>query len=150
MKTFSEICAEEGTDKAPQGHAYSFFYESILKPKREYIRNLLEIGVMEGSSHRAWEKWLPNAEIYEGELAHNKRNGQGLWTGETGHQYNGQWLKNMKHGAGKFSSPSGEVYDGEWIKFFQNLMIFLKILPLLVHLLVMTNKFYKYERFNFF
>ena len=64
MKTFSEICAEEGTDKAPQGHAYSFFYESILKPKREYIRNLLEIGVMEGSSHRAWEKWLPNAEIY--------------------------------------------------------------------------------------
>lgn len=55
----NEIFAKYGSDKAE--HNYGPFYEQWL-PKNP--RKILEIGVKEGASIRAWKEIFPNAEIH--------------------------------------------------------------------------------------
>lgn len=50
-----------GTDKAGPEHDYSEFYAQHLP---EDPRKILEIGVKEGSSIRAWKEIFPDAEIH--------------------------------------------------------------------------------------
>lgn len=49
-----------GTDKQ-SNHAYGDAYDSILD--RESIKLMLEVGVADGSSLRAWREALPNAHV---------------------------------------------------------------------------------------
>jgi demethylmacrocin O-methyltransferase len=39
-------------------------YEHYLSPHREDIESVLEIGILEGRSLRAWRDYFPNAEVY--------------------------------------------------------------------------------------
>lgn len=56
-----------GTDKgsrAPMGHGYSRWYETLFAARRTEPLRLLEIGIGHGAnSLRLWESWLPNADI---------------------------------------------------------------------------------------
>jgi len=66
MKTLQEIGLRHGTDKSRNQHkgiTYLQLYEKYLVNKREYKLKLLEIGVLEGSSVRAFEEFLPNSKI---------------------------------------------------------------------------------------
>jgi demethylmacrocin O-methyltransferase len=56
------IFVECGTDKA--AHGYDVPYTMFLAAWREKPIRLLEIGVREGASLRAWRRYLPRAEIF--------------------------------------------------------------------------------------
>ena len=65
----SLICYKYHSDKCPQiKHGYTPFYYELLKDKRDSIKNVLEIGAGDGASLRMWRDFLPNAQIYCGEL----------------------------------------------------------------------------------
>ena len=66
MKTLQEIGLKYGTDKSRNQHygiTYLQLYEKYLKDRREESLNILEIGVLEGSSVRAFSEFLPNSNI---------------------------------------------------------------------------------------
>jgi len=66
MKTLQEIGLRQGTDKSRNQHkgiTYLQLYEKYLADKREDKLKLLEIGVLEGASLRAFEEFLPNSKI---------------------------------------------------------------------------------------
>ena len=66
MKTLQELGLKYNTDKSRNQHksiTYLQLYEKYLQNRREESLNLLEIGVLEGASVRAWEEYLPNANI---------------------------------------------------------------------------------------
>lgn len=50
------------TDKL--NHNYIGFYEKYLRERRENVTKVLEIGVHNGSSHKMWAEYFPNAKIY--------------------------------------------------------------------------------------
>lgn len=56
------VFVECGTDKA--AHRYDVPYTTFLEPRREEPLRLLEIGVRDGASLRAWRRYLPRAEIF--------------------------------------------------------------------------------------
>ena len=65
-----------GTDKCTN-HNYSSAYESLF-PDREAVRLMMEIGVADGSSLRAWREIFPNAtivgmDIHPSAMAHGER-----------------------------------------------------------------------------
>ena len=56
LHTFLE---EAGSDKAGH-HGYTRFYDPLFEPLRTYPTRLVEIGVEEGKSMRAWQKYFSN------------------------------------------------------------------------------------------
>ena len=46
------------------GHSYLPLYETILSHLKEKAKNVLEIGVLTGSSIKIWHDYFPNATIY--------------------------------------------------------------------------------------
>lgn len=59
--TLDQLFIKYGSDKSSLGHNYSTFYESHFNLESPKI--LLEIGVREGASIRAWKEFLPNTRI---------------------------------------------------------------------------------------
>lgn len=59
--TLSEAFARAGTDKGPAFHNYGVYYEPYLSPFRAKPIKLLEIGVADGKSLRAWRAYFHNA-----------------------------------------------------------------------------------------
>jgi hypothetical protein len=61
--TLNSLFNKYGSDKgdANEGHAYGDFYERFLpkSPKR-----MLEIGIKNGASARAWKEWFPDVEFH--------------------------------------------------------------------------------------
>ena len=62
MKTLTEIGKEHGTDKALD-HDFTTLYDKHLSHMREMPINLLEIGILHGSSLRMWEEYFSNGNI---------------------------------------------------------------------------------------
>lgn len=58
MTSLSDLALHYGTDKGPQMHGYTDFYETLLKPYRKGPITLLEIGVAGGESIRMWNDWF--------------------------------------------------------------------------------------------
>ena len=52
-----------GTDKSSRHHDYLNFYEQVFARRRQEPLTLLEIGVFNGASVRAWRDYFPNARI---------------------------------------------------------------------------------------
>ena len=59
--TLSDAFARAGTDKGPAFHNYGVYYEPYLSPFRAKPIQLLEIGVADGNSLRAWREYFHNA-----------------------------------------------------------------------------------------
>lgn len=62
MKTLCEILAHYPTDKNTY-HSYGPVYENILAPIRESTKLVIELGIMNGGSLRAWRDYFPNARV---------------------------------------------------------------------------------------
>ena len=54
-----KLLKEAGSDKAGH-HGYTRFYDPLFEPLRTYPTRLVEIGVEEGKSMRAWQKYFSN------------------------------------------------------------------------------------------
>jgi hypothetical protein len=72
-RKFSELdilARKYGTDKRTNDneeaiyHGYTDVYDKLFSPKKKLCKNLLEIGVREGWSHKMWYEFFPNAMIY--------------------------------------------------------------------------------------
>jgi trans-aconitate methyltransferase len=59
----SEILRRHQSDKATH-HSYGPLYDVLLSPYRECAKNVLELGILEGCSLRAWQEFFPNATIH--------------------------------------------------------------------------------------
>lgn len=51
------------TDKS-YAHQYIEVYESLFEPIRDRVKNVLEIGIREGESHRMWRDYFDGASIH--------------------------------------------------------------------------------------
>ena len=58
----SEILQRHQSDKVTH-HSYGPLYDTLLSPYRESAKNVLELGILEGCSLRAWREFFPNATI---------------------------------------------------------------------------------------
>lgn len=63
MKSLSEILASNLSDKV-SAHSYGPLYEKLFDPIRETATNILEIGVLNGCSLRAWREYFTFANVY--------------------------------------------------------------------------------------
>jgi hypothetical protein len=61
--TLDQLFLREGADKSSAGHGYAKTYEELFNPIREQISCLLEIGIYQGASIRAWLDYFPRARI---------------------------------------------------------------------------------------
>lgn len=57
----NEIGRRHGTNKASWDHGYLTFYEALTRTLD--VRRVLELGVFEGASIRAWREYWPDAEV---------------------------------------------------------------------------------------
>ena len=71
MEKLDYLARKYGTDKRTNDpgtdlkyHGYTTVYENLLEDKRLEYREVLEIGVREGWSHKMWYDYFPNANIY--------------------------------------------------------------------------------------
>lgn len=67
MKELTTIANKFRTDKGTiegESHSFTEFYDGILKYNRNEKLNILEIGVLNGSSINMWAEYFPNANIY--------------------------------------------------------------------------------------
>ena len=46
----------------------------------------------------------------------DKKNGQGIFTWESGNIYNGNYVNDERHGYGEMYWTDGSIYKGEWKK----------------------------------
>lgn len=65
MKSLVQIFEDQGntTDKL-RAHPYAHYYEELFKSIRNSTKSVLEIGIAQGGSIRAWEEYFPKATIY--------------------------------------------------------------------------------------
>lgn len=63
MKNIGEILTKYGSDKNTD-HSYGKIYHDLLSKNRRSIFTVLEIGIKDGASLRAWAEYFPNALIY--------------------------------------------------------------------------------------
>jgi hypothetical protein len=76
MTELCTLATKYGTDKW-NAHHYTPYYDSFFKDRRNEVKKVLEIGLgnpicppfpnrayIPGASHRMWEEYFPNAEIY--------------------------------------------------------------------------------------
>ena len=61
-KTLVEILGQYSTDKLNSG--FGEFYEELFKPIRHSTESVLEIGIAQGGSLRAWRDYFPHAVIF--------------------------------------------------------------------------------------
>lgn len=66
-----EIFNAHGTDKGSKGHNYSPYYEMMFAPYKDKPISLLEVGVWQGASCRAWKDYFPKANIFGVDLEYN-------------------------------------------------------------------------------
>ena len=59
----SEILERHLSDKATH-HSYGPLYDELLESYRESAKNVLELGILEGCSLRAWREFFQNATIH--------------------------------------------------------------------------------------
>src|SRR5271157_3117054 len=59
-----ELAIKYNTDKSSKNHNYTKVYDKYFQNIREEFKNVLEIGVLNGSSLKMWEEYFPNAIIY--------------------------------------------------------------------------------------
>merc|ERR1740138_949290 len=52
-----------GTDKSKDDHKYSDLYATLFEPIRHSVRNVTEIGVKTGQSHKVWHEFFRNATV---------------------------------------------------------------------------------------
>jgi cephalosporin hydroxylase len=62
MSLLTEIGLKYKTDKAVW-HKYTDFYDTILRDKRESFKQVMEIGVFEGSSLMMWHDYCSKAQV---------------------------------------------------------------------------------------
>lgn len=58
----TELGTKYGTDKATH-HKFTPFYNLYFERKRFEIKNIMEIGVLNGASLKMWSEYFPNANI---------------------------------------------------------------------------------------
>jgi|SRR5579883_68816 len=63
MSIPSEALRRHGSDKVT-AHSYGPMYDALLGPGRPPVRALLEVGIFEGASLRAWVEAFPGAVVY--------------------------------------------------------------------------------------
>jgi len=63
MKTLNQCFVDNGVDKQDWLHGYSRHYEPLFEPLRDKPITLLEIGVYQGASIRAWLEFFTQAHI---------------------------------------------------------------------------------------
>lgn len=63
LMNLDQLFLREGADKSSAGHGYVKTYEELFAPIREKVSCLLEIGIYQGASIRAWLEYFPNALI---------------------------------------------------------------------------------------
>ena len=63
MKQLSEILERHQSDKATH-HSYGPLYNTLLTPYRANAKNVLELGILEGCSIRAWREFFAGATIH--------------------------------------------------------------------------------------
>lgn len=59
----SEMLRNHGSDKVVH-HQYADVYDEVLTPYKDSAKNILELGILNGNSMRAWHEFFPNATIY--------------------------------------------------------------------------------------
>mgnify|MGYP006428729963 CR=1 FL=1 len=62
--SLNDIFDQYGSDKGSLKHNYGSVYEIYLHEFRNKSPNLLELGVLNGASLRAWRTYIPNASIW--------------------------------------------------------------------------------------
>ncbi|KAK9271346.1 hypothetical protein L1049_026936 [Liquidambar formosana] len=62
----------------------------------------------------AFEKLLPNGDLYTGNFVGNVPHGSGKYLWTDGCMYEGEWRRGKASGKGKFSWPSGATFVGEF------------------------------------
>lgn len=61
--SLNDIMNRMGADKGSNGHGYAIRYEQHFGPARERNGTLVEIGICNGYSIRAWREWAPNMRV---------------------------------------------------------------------------------------
>ncbi len=59
----SELLRNNGSDKCIH-HSYADVYDEVLTPYKHSAKNILELGILEGASCRAYREFFPNATIH--------------------------------------------------------------------------------------
>jgi len=62
-KELDEMAMKFGSDKSPLHHDYTKYYDCYFSKIRSDVKNMLEIGVFNGSSIKMWQAYFPNAII---------------------------------------------------------------------------------------
>ena len=52
---------------------------------------------------------------FEGNYENDKKNGQGVFTWESGNVYKGTYLDDQRSGYGEMYWTDGSIYKGEWV-----------------------------------
>ena len=60
----TELCQLYHTDKCADGHNFIKIYAQIFSSLRSSTHKLLEIGVLNGDSHKLWKEYFTNAQIF--------------------------------------------------------------------------------------
>jgi hypothetical protein len=74
MSELDELFKKYPTDKSPLRTNYTHMYEYHLKPIKNDIKKILEIGVARGGSVASWRDYLPNAMVYGIDINPNCKN----------------------------------------------------------------------------
>ena len=74
--------------------------------------SLSESGVITNSTAKA--PIAGNGDVYVGDWADNKQDGQGTYTYANGTNYIGAWKEGVKDGQGTYRGPNGSQYIGNW------------------------------------
>lgn len=98
-----DIFNKYGTDKGNH-HKYAEFYEKYFLSIRENPLKMLEIGVQNGASLRAWHEYFPNAQIIGMDINDKSEFDNDRIKTFKGHQGIRGWLK-------KFSRKFGSDFD---------------------------------------
>jgi hypothetical protein len=61
--SLAELADNTRTDKNTD-HSYLPLYEKLLSPRKETVKNVLEIGVQRGGSIKLWYDYFPNATVF--------------------------------------------------------------------------------------
>ncbi len=99
--TLDEIFKREGADKQTGMHGYAPVYEELFSPFIYQPVSLLEIGIYQCASIRAWLEYLPYARIYGIDIEHwnFSHSGFNQWTGD---QSDKEFLAKVIADAGSF------------------------------------------------
>jgi len=93
------ISKKYGTDKV--SHGFTQFYDSILNKRKDKIKNLLEIGILNGASLFSWNDYFPEAKIYGIDNIEKNIKNDNIITFK-GNQQNINFLNEIIHKTGNF------------------------------------------------